>query len=478
MSDIVLGREVLFADETNYKKQTLGESFAVSRDLLKSGHTHIRGRTRSGKTSLALTPLIRSACDHDPHTPEAVAVFDLGGSVELYHLAQAMAKSRNKPFRLFCLDDTRDWDYFDPFAMARGNDRVIRICTMLVEAFSLDHGLVYGGSYFTAKAVDALLRVATKVMLESNKGHQLNIDDIVQYLEKSTDRDEAGPRMALKSLSEYPQLKPPPGKSDRTINFERVLENGEFVYFYLPTLGEATTARQIAGLGLYTLIQAAMRRQELGMPERHVHCFVDEFQELAGPSFARLLAHSAKSGVSITMANQTTSQLIAKDLRLDDAVRDNTLMKMYFTCVGPEIEDLQGFSSEDTNFYLNQTGGLASNSFRQQIVPLLRRGKIQEVSGRNQQCFIILDDGAGHREPTPVRLDYLLDRENFEKFKRKPLPPYTGTHRQTRHEVIEEMQLPLWQRLRSSDRAKSQHDALQRLLNAKRRCSQTEGGTV
>src|SRR6185295_14755329 len=40
------------------KESVPGAPFSVPRALLREGHMHLRGRTRSGKTSLAIAPLI------------------------------------------------------------------------------------------------------------------------------------------------------------------------------------------------------------------------------------------------------------------------------------------------------------------------------------------------------------------------------------------------------------------------------------
>jgi len=100
-------------------------------------------------------------------------------------------------------------------------------------------------------------------------------------------------------------------------------------------MGQATTARQVAGLGLYTLLAAAQLRKDSGANQcvgeyvghRHAWVIVDEFQELAGRSFSSLLAQSSKFGISLILANQTTTQLETRDINLANVVRDNTIAK-------------------------------------------------------------------------------------------------------------------------------------------------------
>ena len=70
----------------------LNEPFVVERKLLKEGHMHLRGRTRSGKTSLAIAPLLKQlivqyekpwkdedGVQHAEQLRDSIFVFDLGG---------------------------------------------------------------------------------------------------------------------------------------------------------------------------------------------------------------------------------------------------------------------------------------------------------------------------------------------------------------------------------------------------------------
>ena len=175
---------------------------------------------------------------------------------------------------------------------------------------------------------------------------------------------------------------------------QRALKDGEVIYFFCPTMGESTTARQIAGLGLYTLINAAMQRQrslslaDRHRPQPHAWIFVDEFQELAGRSFAALLAQASKFGVSLVMANQTTAQLQNRDLDLSHVVRDNTLLKLYFTVTGKQdIEELQAYCKEQIISLGSET---VNDGFGSSIsVTKTRRGSTSPFArrrGANQCC--------------------------------------------------------------------------------------------
>ncbi len=250
-------------------------------------------------------------------------------------------------------------------------------------------------------------------------------------------------------------------------------------------MGESTTARQIAGLGLYTLINAAMQRQRnLSAEDRyrplpHAWIFVDEFQEVAGRSFAALLARASKFGISIIMANQTTAQLQNRDLDLSHVVRDNTLLKMYFTVTGKQdIEELQAFS-KDTRVDLGavtHSNGIASSSVsrseRETIRPRLEKNDILDTSSTKNECFAILDDLTGHHEPIRLRPEYAIERHDFNALKRTPLPRKATQQEAAEPTPREPPAKPMWQTQRESKGSKERQERLAFLLDLKHKQEQ------
>lgn len=412
----------------------------IERQKLANGHVHIRGRTRSGKTSLAILPLIEQLVldypgrDGTP-TRDPIFVFDLGGDQAFFHLVKELAESQHPPrkFRFMSLERDDAWDYFDPFqAVTRGENRtsVIRIANMLIEAFNLDNGLIYGGSYFTQQNLAALLRVARQLFRE--EGRQPTLADITEYLDKpvnrKANRDADQVRMVFHFLTEYEQLMPDERTDpNRKINMDHALGESEVIYFYTPTLNEATTARQIAGLGLYSLINAAIQRRRRGAPMRRAWVFVDEFQELAGRSFAALLAQAGKYGITLVMANQTTSQLETRDTSLASVVFDNTHVKQYFTVTSWEdrrcLEDLSETEERilEGGYSYRANNGTTMNA-RIMLEPTLKHNEILATSGRFGESFLVIDDGSGHRNPIRVFRKHKQGDSVNEEMSNKPLP--------------------------------------------------------
>ncbi len=429
------------------------QAFAVPRDVLKEGHIHIRGRTRSGKTSLAIAPLLRQLIRPypyyntegevlDSHMQDPIFIFDLGGDLSLFNFIQKLCDTEYKDasrrkFRFLSLKQNDDWHYFDPFQIVpSGEQDIIRLAQILIEAFNQDHGLLYGAAYYSMKSLSALLRIADRVVKKSKAGTHLDFHQVGKYLdnEPRPDRDEAQIRMAFQFLMQYKQLQLSKDGQDRQIDMRRALDDSEVIYFFCPSMGQATTARQVAGLGLYTLLAAAQLRKDSGANReaghRHAWVIVDEFHELAGRSFASLLAQSSKFGISLILANQTTTQLETRDLNLAHVIRDNTLAKIYFTVTGKtDFDDLQGFSLEHLQeipgMSITQKSGLdttTTESISHKITTQLKRDEILSTSATGNNCFMILDDGSGHREPLRLFTDYTITKKDFEDYKNQPIP--------------------------------------------------------
>jgi hypothetical protein len=471
-NDIVLGLRV--EDEKGRGDGKKGDPVIVTRDLLKQGHMHVRGRTRSGKTSLMLSPLAlklmedyelfwtdTKGIEHSEVERDAIFVFDLGGDLALFNAIRNKAKKLGRKFSYFSLNPKRS-HYFDPFQSVQADElRVIRICNLLVEAMHLDYGLVYGGAYYTQRNLAGLLRVADRAVHARSAGRTTGLRDIAEYLDTHREKDEDSIRMAFMFLLRYEQLMPA-ANDPNVIDLARAIAERHVVYFFTPTMGEASTARQIAGLGLYTTVNAAMQlasqRPLLDRERPLPHCWVfcDEFQEIAGRAFSALLAQASKFGLSLVLANQTTTQLESKELSIADIVRDNTLAKVYFTVTGKrDIDELQTFSGEDRDILhskMTMPMQLSLNSAREGqaefITPVLRKDTILDTSATFGQAFAIVDDGKGHREPARIQCSHAHSFEEYRKLRNTPLRKVAHPEASIGQEHPDAPREKIWQRAR------------------------------
>ena len=363
----------------------------------------------------------------------------------------------NEPKRIFrYLTHDLDRSYtFDPFqSIPNDEKRSLRLCNLLVEAFHIDSGLVYGGTYFTQRNLLQLLAIADEAVRLNKLGKDSTVRDFVDYIAANPVKDGDQIRMILTFLSRYEHLQPPTSP-EYSIDMKRLIRDQEFGYFFLPTLGEATTSRQIAGLALYSAVNAAMELANtpsdsgLAPEPTHLHIFVDEFQEVAGRSFAALLAQSLKFSVSIYCANQTTEQLQSRDSNLADIVRDNTALKIYYTVTGKaDMDELQNYSKDSRKHLENErdpnglfdTGGTGRSEF---ITPRFSKNEILDVNDTFGPSIIHISDGKGHREPIAACQSHLIPKADHDTNVRTliPIVPRSEEASQTPHPTG-----PLWER--------------------------------
>jgi len=124
-----------------------------------------------------------------------------------------------------------------------------------------------------------------------------------------------------------------------TINFDHVL-NGKILICNLSQgkLGD-DTARLLGTTILTKIQQAALRRANLPEYERRgFHLYVDEFQEFATLSFAKMLSRIRKYGVDVCIAQQSTSQ--QQDRSIVDIILANITTLICFRTGNPLDEEL------------------------------------------------------------------------------------------------------------------------------------------
>lgn len=271
-------------------------------DLARFPVTHARGKTRSGKTSMFLTPCTYEFCKTDG----ALFIFDLSPEpANLHHAARAAAPT--KIYKYVCLEPDADSYLFPPFQALPATKRrnAVHLAQLLVTAFNADQGII--NQYFSMQGCAALLDAAIAFAATSRDA---SAQALAEYLNEPEARKRwphaEEIRMPVQFLAELDQLSS--GDSERQILIDESIERGDLVYFYTSNLSGPLVARLVAGLGLFTVVHFARQRTNGGQKPT-IRIIIDEFQSLLGRSLGALLTESCKYGIQYILANQSTSQL-------------------------------------------------------------------------------------------------------------------------------------------------------------------------
>lgn len=417
-----------------------GGRASVPLQTFKSGHTHISGRTNSGKSIAAVLSLILQFIrgyrldDGTWSKKSPVIVLDLKGDKALFHATKTAAEADGRRFR-FLSDQAGDGYYFfDPFQMLTNNPSLAtHYAAAWVRALGLDYGLTYGGKYFTDQNI-VLLTQAFEDMIRRGSRHSLTelSANLSRHAAKKTNADARHIALCLKMLTQYPQVNIDLHRTrpSEVIDFGEAIDEGEVVYFYLNVQEDGSPLRQLAAIILATLVSAAKQKLSSGRSPVPIYVVIDEFFHIAGKSFGDLLATVREWGVHFVLANQNSAQLKGHDANLPSVIHTNTVIKQFFSAVNEdEIDFLREASGIKKDFLRSTsvTGKRQSFSVAEQQSWHLNTDQIMGISDRQLLSALVVDDGMVRAPGSRVRVVqalYPLSRLQYEVNHITPLPKW------------------------------------------------------
>jgi hypothetical protein len=393
-------------------------------DLDRFNVTHLRGRTRSGKTSLVLIPWSYLFAQG----ATAFFIFDLSPEPSNLHHATQAAKVAGKTLKFVCLESGIASYQMAPFQAARNvnAEEAVQLGQLLTVATGGDHGIEH--QYFTLQGASAF---ADAIIHHANSGELPTARSVANYLNDPQTQKRyphaAEMSMSLQLLAGYHHFSADDGS--RQVLIDECIENHDVVYFYISNLSAPLITRLAAGLSLATILHFARGRTNRGKkPNIRIH--VDEYQSLVSRQMAAILQESCKYGDPLTycLSHQSSSQLVTKEVDLRAGIFEASDLKIYLSSFQEDVEALQSLSKcnrvEKTKSLTH--GGMLSSSVghSEAHVPFISAEAIQEASAIFGMAIVTMNDGTGHTEPVFVKMEHRYEKlEHITLPRRQPSPP-------------------------------------------------------
>lgn len=459
-----------------------------------SEHCYICGDTGSGKTALGIMPmliqLIRGSAGPNSDgmgPPPPIVILDLKGDNALFQTVRHEMEERrrqagitdpNDPrfaFRFFTPEKGKASCLFNPFQNLRSDSRTdIQLCHLFLDALNLNHGEGYGRSYYSRK---------NRLMLYEALTEEPRPDSIEALFERlkrmvaNRGDNHAGPGRGreigstdyrqdtfellstIHALAQYPMLATArPGEDAiQSIFMPELIEHRQVAYFWLPSVMESISVREIGKLAVYALLTAAIDRQRSPQAStngqesepRQVYLVIDEFQRLAGENFKVVLEQARSFGISAILANQIQADLITHDIDLTPTIRSNTRTKMFFALSdADDCRQMSEASGEEVAIarsftHMATAQGLATGvSVSQALKPRLTLNDVLSVTDHPLEFILQVSRGSGYTQfagmPMVIRTTYPLSKETYEARSRAPWPEgkvYTVTPKKSPKEI-------------------------------------------
>ena len=341
-------------------------------------HCHIVGQTGSGKTSLGLMPLLiqlirghalpASGDKNEPSARSALVtmiIIDMKGDPTFFQTVRAEAKARGQKFLFFTPEKGKVSYFYNPFRSFASETRTfIQLVQLFLDSLSLNHGEGYGRSYYTRRNRQAIFEALNH---PSKPGDFEALKEVMaEMIQKAEYKDAFETFSTVFALAEYKNLitteEQEQNAPETIINMEQAIEEGQVVYFWLPSAIESVTTREIGKLALFSILSAAIDRKltRPDAPPRQIYLMIDEFQRIAGANLNIILQQARSFGISAILANQAISDLKLPGEDLRPVVRANTRVQLHFTVGEPEeMNALSKLSGEEVR--VTKTWGTTEN---------------------------------------------------------------------------------------------------------------------
>lgn len=377
--------------------------------------------------------------------PSAIVVVDLKGDKCLFNTVREEANRRGQPFLFFTAEPDKPSYYFNPFTIFQlRRSSLPQQSQQLLDVLGLNNGEGYGRDHFT--------RIPRHYLLAALKEHGTptsfrHLHDILVQNRPNTKRanhDSSDLEFAVEALCFYPQLFTTPEQEKKQpksiIRFERVLEERQIVYFWLPAVEESIAMREIGKLVLFNALSAAKDRQDRNLKGVQLYLFIDEFQRLVGESLQIILEQARSYGIGVVLSNHSSSQLrTASGRNLWPVIHGNTAAMLHFGTPDPDelkmLSDLSGETwrestrtdtttrsygqSQSWRDVTEQAGIALSEAGTQELAPRMTTHDLLNIFSEPRQFLLHVYRNTGFSRfnglPIPVRGVHCMDEETYKR---------------------------------------------------------------
>jgi hypothetical protein len=324
----------------------------ILRTAERRKHVYVLGATGCGKSNLLLRMI-----EDEVRTGRTCVVIDLRGDLidRIFVRLAATEPEHHPKIRLI---DLREDDFVMPFNPLSGTEGSYTRAMFLLEVIrkgsdswgvQLEETLrncliaLAGGGY-TLLDIERLLfdpAFRESVIIRCPDEHVRSFFE--RYGRFTSERQQTWSLPVLNKVTpllSIPQLRRMLG-SPEGFNWNEWLDQpGGLVLIALAAHRFHSASHLIGGLLVSSLQSAIMARANLPEGKRNpVTLYVDEFETMATPSFATIIAEGRRFGLSLVLAHQNLSQL---DTGLRSCVRNNVFAQVLFQAGASDASELAG----------------------------------------------------------------------------------------------------------------------------------------
>lgn len=335
----------------------------------RSRHLYLCGSTGTGKSTLLFNLALQEieagmgVCVIDPHGDLHDALL---GSLPRHRLGDVVLVDPGHPEGAIGLN----------FLETRGPERRREVAFLVNEMIKIFESLydmrAVGGPMFEQYMRNTLL-----LLMLTTEYEQATLLDVARVFEDPTFRrallercpdplvrsfwrrqaEKAGGDAALNNMAPYvtsklnlfvanPLVRPIIGQVKSTIDFRAIMDERRILLVNLSRGELGRFDSQLLGmLVMGRLLLAAFSRADVPADRRvPFSVYVDEFQNFTTDTVAQALSEARKFGLSLTLANQTLSQLEASANRVLEAVLGNCGSMVLFRLGVPDARRLEAYS--------------------------------------------------------------------------------------------------------------------------------------